>query len=261
MELRLQVLITQRCNAVCTHCDKGVGLAKMPDIEMTGEDMRRCVDAIKTENLEFKRVSISGGEPIINPHLQEILNEAAKIETMYRCRVLTNGLNSTKERREAIKLPDERFAWAPGYLDDLDDPKSGKNKRGVRYRDAVHWPFWISPADLGYEAKFENCGVRSFCGRGFDNNGFSMCGQAPILGRVLGINPYPAAGVSVREHIETAMPEICKHCMYGLKHNPKKRDKNDLFKHVTLEVAKGNLPPMSETYTKVFGDKLVQLTL
>lgn len=251
--LHVQVLTTQRCNAVCDHCDKAVGLAKLSDIEMTGEKMCEYVDDLIEQRVRVNRLSLSGGEPVVNRELQEIIDESARVPGLKLCRILTNDLNSTREKRSKIKLPDERFQWHVAPLDDLDDPKSGKNKKGVRYRDQRHFPFWISPADIGIEASFHNCSVRKFCGRGLDNMGWSMCGQAPILGRVLGIDPYPKDG-TILEKVNQPIEEICKHCVYGMG-LPKREQHHELWKQPFT---------ISPTYQKAFKRKpanFVQLSM
>lgn len=256
-QVRLQVLVTHRCNAVCDHCDKAVGLARFPDIEMTAWRMKKAVHRARRNGLKFARVTLSGGEPVVNKELQDIIEETSRMPGMEYCRVLTNDLDSTKEKREAIEFPDERFAWIKAPLDDTSDPKSGKNKPRKRYRDRIHLPYWISPADLGLESTFERCTVKSICGRGLDNKGYSMCGQAPILGRLLGVNPYPEDNDHLKEHINKPVPEICKHCIYGMR----KDDERGLRK----AALKGNVPHISETYEKAFenadGPELVQLTM
>lgn len=238
----VQVLVTQRCNAVCLHCDKAVGLARLSDIEMTEVKMSEFVDRILYEKFNVVRLSLSGGEPVVNKELQGIINQAARIPTLHICRVLTNALQSTQEKRDAIQFPDDRFIWNPSPLDDTTDPKSGKNTRGVRYRNHIHVPFFVSPADLGLEAKFENCTVKNFCGKGLDNNGWSMCGQAPILGRILGIDPYPKHG-TIKQKVRTPIEEICRHCIYGMDLN-KTEKKRLLLSHQDN--------PISPTFRKAF---------
>ncbi len=248
---RLQILITQRCNAICLHCDKAVGLANMPDMEMTTKQMRQYVDQILAEKFPTGRLSITGGEPIVSRHLQGILYEVARLPVP-KIRVYTNDLNSTREKREAIELPDDRFVWNPSPLDDLDNPLSGKNKKkdadgkAIRYRQRTHTPFWISPADIGIESKWEYCTVKDFCGKGLDGMGFSMCGQAPIIGRVLGINPYPKEG-TILEKVLKPVEEICKHCIYGM--DMGKGDKKKLLLSYGIE--------QSDTFARAFEGKPV----
>ncbi len=212
--IHVQALVTQRCNAICDYCDKAVGLAKMPDIEMTAALMRHYVDQVIQEGVIVSRITLSGGEPILNKELQDIIYEASRLPGLLNGRVLTNDLAKTKEQRGTYDMP-EPFHWSPSPLDDPYNPTSGKNQRGIRYRNRTHVKYFVSPADIGVEANFENCTVKSHCGKGLDNNGWSMCGQAPILGRILGVDPYPQEG-TILERVNKPIPEICRHCRYGV---------------------------------------------
>lgn len=247
----VQVLVTQRCNAVCLHCDKAVGYARFPEIEMTEQLMKEYVDRAIAEDFKINRITLSGGEPILNHELQGILNQCGRLPYVDQGRVLTNDLNRTREQRSKIRMPNSKFDWAPAPLDNLDDPKSGKNKPGVRYRDRTHMPYWISPKDYGVESKFEWCSIRNFCGRGLDNVGWSMCGQAPILGRILSINPYLKRD-TITEIVDTEVKGMCEHCIYGVykgEHNKAKRTAVEKFardlgveKSPTFEKALANKP-------------------
>ena len=247
--MRLQILVTQRCNAICKHCDKAVGYARLSDIEMTEDLMRGFVNEMIRQRISFLRVTLSGGEPIVNRELPGIIGQANRIRGCKDFRVLTNDLHSTAEARAAIKFPNRRWRWAPAPLDDLNDPKSGKNNPGVRYKNRVHLQFWTSPKDIGLKATFEDCGVRVWCGKGLDSCGFSMCGQAPIIGRVLGINPYPNhVKDSIFGHISKPIPEICEHCMYGCT----KADAEATWERIE----KGELPDMSPTYDRALSTRM-----
>lgn len=211
--MRIQMIATQRCNAICEHCDKAVGYARIGGLEYTEADMQRHAKQLGEQGLSVRRLTISGGEPIVNKELQGILDAAPPVR---EGRLLTNALTSTEAARHAISLP-ENWRWVPAPLDDVTDPRSGKNDATARPTGRVHHAYWISPADYGFNATFEKCGVRGYCGRGLDRNGWSMCGQAPILGPLLGINPYGAGDdVDIIDHVMTPIQDMCKHCIYGL---------------------------------------------
>ena len=217
-QMRLQVIVTQRCNAVCDYCDKAVGLVKISDMDMTEEMMREAARRCVRDNMKVRRITLSGGEPILNVELQGIIDACLDFPEMAKVRVLTNDMNVSREARSKINLPDERFHWVPSPIDDLDDPYSGKNLiDNDRVKNRIHHPFWISPDDLGMEASFKKCTIKWRCGRGVDAAGFSMCGQAGIMGRILGIDPYEHdPDASVKDHVLKPIDEICKHCKYGL---------------------------------------------
>ena len=246
----LQVLVGHACNARCEHCDKAVGYADFNDLNFTPEMMREAVTRCNDERVKVTRLTLSGGEPILNARLQEIIDEADKLKWLTLGRVLSNGMTVTEDRRSRIAFPSDVWQWAISTLDDPNDYKSGKNNHGVRYRNHVHLPYWISPADVGEEARFKWCTVRNFCGRGLDAGGFSMCGQAPILGRLLGINPYRSG--TVREQMDTPVAEICKHCIYGCKTKAAARELAD-------RAVRGEIDSISPTFKAAFERDPVEL--
>lgn len=260
-KVRIECNITWRCNARCTHCNKAIGYAKFEDSEMTVEQMRRAVDMLIDQGIEVRRFTFCGGEPILHPNLQELIDEVARLldHGLRLGRVLTNSLPATKHLRDKIKLP-KKFKWVHNPLDDPSDPLSGKNDPKARPNKRFHTPFWISPADIGMESKFENCTVKNWCGIGLDAEGFSMCGKAVMLGKLLGIDASMKEG-DIEQHVETPIEDICKHCQYGLP-GPRGRRKGPQYEiYKRHEV--GELPEVSETFEKAFAqhkeEPLVQL--
>jgi hypothetical protein len=242
---RLQVLVTHNCNARCDHCDKGVGYVKLDKFRMTAAKMKEAVDALIEQEIHIQWITFSGGEPVLSPELQGIINESARLLGLTRGRVLTNDMPIAEAKRQKIVFPDDRYEWIRAPLDNPEDPHSGKNDHRDRFAGIgrQHFPFWISPADVGLEATFEKCTVRNWCGRGLTEDGFSMCGQAPVIGEMLGIDPS-AYTDDIYEHTNTAMKEICKHCQYGLS----RRDQKKIW-HMVREEGRDAI---SETFEKVF---------
>lgn len=214
---RIECNVTYRCNAICDHCDKAVGLATFPNTEMTTEQMHRARLQFNSQGLTSRRFTICGGEPILNKELQGIIDEAAQLNGRVCGRVLSNGLNKTEKHRGRIKMPNRRWQWIINPLDNLDDPLSGKNDSEKRPNQRVHLPFWISPIDIGLKGKWEDCSIRGWCGKGLDSSGWAMCGKAGMFGRLLGIDPYGRENVDINRHVMTGIPEICQLCQYGLK--------------------------------------------
>ncbi len=228
--MRLEIAVNQLCNAACEHCNRAIGLAKFNELEMTAEQMGRAVDTMNEQETDIHHITFGGGEPVMNKQLQGILDHAARLTCLKRpgtARVLTNDMPSTIELRDSIRLPDIRFRWVPSPLRNPTDPKSGKDS---------HEPFFISPKDLGLTSKFEKCTVKGWCGKGLDACGWSMCGIAGTLGRLLGINPYTHKGFTREE-----TPGICQHCIYGLE----KDDQKSIFERAR----NGKIPAISETYS------------
>ena len=265
--VRIEANVTYRCNAVCDHCNKAVGLAKFRNADMTVEQMRRAVDMLIEQRIEVRRFTFCGGEPIVHPQLQELINEADRLPGVrYGFRVLTNGLRASEKKRAAIALP-ARFKWVVNAIDDIDDPLSGKNNAFARPNRRYHTPFWVSPADLRIEAKFENCTVKGWCGIGLDSTGFSACGKMRMFSELLGVEGACIKEGDIMEHIQKAQPEICKHCQYGLpgggRGGRRKRGMKGPAHEIDVAVRKGQMNPISPTFVAAFAqhkqEPLVQL--
>lgn len=238
-EIRLQILTTQRCTAQCNFCDKAVGLARLPKVETTTEDIRVAVDELIRQGIRVNRFTISGGEPVLCRDLQGILDQLDRMPGAKR--VLTTGMDVIEPLRAKIRLP-KGASWVVSPLDNQANPLSGKNNRKHPSRKRYHLPYWLSPADIGLNATWEKCENRGWCGKGLDGQGWSMCGQAPILGAILGIDPYMPirAGGDIMAHVNTPIPEMCKHCQYGLT----KKERKGVYEAFD----RGELPEMSETF-------------
>ena len=75
--IRIESTITFRCNAVCWGCNKAVGLSSFTkDTEMTSAQMRRAVEQANKQGLRVDKITISGGEPIVNP--EDAFKQGAK---------------------------------------------------------------------------------------------------------------------------------------------------------------------------------------
>ena len=116
---RVQWSITGRCNYNCRHCFMSAPDYKGEDLTL--EQSERILDGIA--HCGIRRVSLTGGEPFVNPHFYEILDKMRErgiwLETLY-----SNG-----------KLIDERL------LDELE-------KRGMQPNfhisfDGVRWHDWL----------------------------------------------------------------------------------------------------------------------
>ncbi len=87
------------CNLRCPFCLEGSVPGNNRLEFMLAEEARRFMDEAMTLGVE--RFSFTGGEPFVNPHLLEILNEALERRP---CLVLTNGTEPLLNRIGKIKL-------------------------------------------------------------------------------------------------------------------------------------------------------------
>lgn len=242
---RIECNVTFRCNAICNSCNKGVGLVRFEDTDMTVPQMKRAVDQLIEQKIHVPRFTFCGGEPILNKNLQGLIDEVARLPTLQFGRILTNGMPVSKPLRDKIKLPDKRFFWVENPLDDPNDPLSGKKQRRKRPNGRVHSPFWISPVDVGKHSEFKYCRVQGWCGIGLDSTGWSMCGKAVMFGKLFGIDPTMKEG-DIIQHARTPIEDLCKHCQYGLEDGLK--GERELYR---LNKS-GKLPDISPTFVEAF---------
>lgn len=243
MKIRIECNVTQRCNARCDHCNKAVGYSDNLFPDMTLKQMRLAVDLLIEQRIHVTRFTFCGGEPILHQDLQAMVFEVARLPGLRRGRLLTNDMPVTQAKRDAIELP-PHFRWVKQPLDDPTDPYSGKNKKDGRANKRYHLPFWISPKDLGIQSTFEECSIRTWCGIGLDALGFSMCGKATMLARLLEQRDVARWDGDIGEHVLTPIHSICDHCQYGCTRSTQ----HEIYdRHQS-----GELQAISETFEEAF---------
>jgi hypothetical protein len=188
-----EVNATQRCNAVCEHCDRLVGLIKLHDTDVTEAQMEKAVDVMQKVGYNPARVAVAGGEPAVNPELTGIIKQLGRLNR--NIAVLTNGVSNY----ELPKHPNRRRRiWF----------------REAHLKDKKHVPFLVSPTDAGMRTH-RTCSIQQKCGICFTAFGFTMCPVADSLGHVLRINPYKETPTAER------IMDICKHCPHSVRKGPR----------------------------------------
>lgn len=186
MDWNIEFEATYRCNTTCKYCNRLVGVIDLgKDSDLTPDQVRYACRMLKEMRFYPIRVKISGGEPELNPHIKEIA-EIIKISFRRSIKHLWILMNGIEDKPEVVGL-EERI-----------NPLPKKN----------HDPFLVSPVDAGLEHHqvIHACLNRSQTGPAFDCHGFTFCALAPILGRLLRINPYKPYPVFDQDY------RICRHC-------------------------------------------------
>jgi radical SAM protein with 4Fe4S-binding SPASM domain len=94
--IKIQIEATSKCNLRCSSCSHSK--EKNSGQHLTGNELRKVLHRL---HWSPAKVTISGiGEPLINPHLFELVDILA--ERGIRCEFYTNGTLLTKPIREAI---------------------------------------------------------------------------------------------------------------------------------------------------------------
>lgn len=96
----LQWHVTDRCNLACRHCYREAPKAELglPDLRRVWENFLDFVGAVPHEKA---RVQLAGGEPMLSPHLFEVLNWAASAGLS--ARILSNGVLIDRQAAANLK--------------------------------------------------------------------------------------------------------------------------------------------------------------
>ncbi|NPB06622.1 MAG: GTP 3',8-cyclase MoaA [Aquificae bacterium] len=98
----LRLSLTDRCNLRCSFCmPPGKRYEFLPSRRlMSPEKIERLVKAFVT--LGVKKVRLTGGEPLLRPDLEEVVERLARLEGLNDLALTTNGVN-LENRLESLK--------------------------------------------------------------------------------------------------------------------------------------------------------------
>jgi pyruvate-formate lyase-activating enzyme len=82
------VEITARCDLACPVCLAGAGR----DWDMPAGDFRRVLDGLIRAEWQVDILTLSGGEPLVHPHILDLVDEVASRPQIVRTSISTNGL-------------------------------------------------------------------------------------------------------------------------------------------------------------------------
>lgn len=227
MLVNLSMNITYRCNTVCAHCNRGIGVLDWDGVpDMTLDDAERLAHGIEKSEHTVSKIKFMGGEPSLHPQLKELteifLPHCKKIW------IVTNGT-----AKSWPKMSDQVFI----------------KKQPLNRKD--HYPTFVSPADLGLEPlmikDINRCRAMTLCGRGVEPEGFTQCSLARTIVTALGRDPTP---IFHDEPVVEADYEICKHCPVAL----------GRWGNITMafRVAMGEIPCPTKSFVKVASGKTLQ---
>ncbi len=77
----LRVSLTDRCNLRCTYCMPADGLAWLPTPDVLTDDEVVRLVRVAVERLGVRKLRFTGGEPLLRPHLVDIIRAAAALRT------------------------------------------------------------------------------------------------------------------------------------------------------------------------------------
>jgi hypothetical protein len=170
--------ITYSCNLRCYNCNRSCEQDPSND-RMSLEQVRHFLEESRAGRVQWKRISVAGGEPTNHPQVLEIMNLVLAYRSRYfpKARVLlkTNGYG---ERVNKV------LSLLPPGVQVMNTAKNAKVQ--ARFQT-----FNVAPIDVeGYEgADFSNaCYVTWSCGLGVTPYGYYPCAVAGAIDRTFGLD-------------------------------------------------------------------------
>lgn len=108
--------ITSRCNLNCPICISDAG----PSCDMTVEQFKDLIDALIRAERQIDILNLSGGEPLLHPHLLAMVDEALLRPQIIRVSISTNGLELLR-RPELLRQLRQRNVVVSLQFDGFDD--------------------------------------------------------------------------------------------------------------------------------------------
>lgn len=122
----LRISLTDRCNLRCVYCMPKEGLQWQPRADqLSVEEMVRVVETAAQGGV--RRVRLTGGEPLVHPHIVEIVRRIASISKIEEVSLTTNAMLL---ERLAQPLADAGLKRVNISLDSLDADKFRRITRG-----------------------------------------------------------------------------------------------------------------------------------
>ena len=122
----LRISVTDRCNLRCVYCMPKEGLRWQPRADqLSAEEIARVVETAAQGGV--KRVRLTGGEPLVHPHIVEIVRRIASINGIEEVSLTTNAMLL---ERLAQPLADAGLKRVNISLDSLDVDKFRQITRG-----------------------------------------------------------------------------------------------------------------------------------
>src|SRR5574340_194912 len=122
----LRISVTDRCNLRCVYCMPREGLEWQPrENQLSVDEIARVVEAAARGGV--KRVRLTGGEPLVHPHIVEIVRCIASVDGVEDVSLTTNAMLL---ERLAAPLADAGLRRSNISLDTLSPEKFKSITRG-----------------------------------------------------------------------------------------------------------------------------------
>lgn len=240
-KIKIDVILTNRCNLQCSACMFGTNTNKIPKSEYDFNQFKEDITYLAQWKETIQVLVFLGGEPTVNPNWYSYIVFAKKLLPTTELWMITNGLilNKEKEYLKFIKALNVRVLLSE-YPENRKDIQELNHKLDLYHIDwcylqAEHTPqfkaMFTAPITTLQPINKDVAKTHIDCGYGclYINNGyFGACGiqySIPMRNQLFGTNYkidlLPIKSIKSKEElVELPMswhPDICKYCQPGTK--------------------------------------------
>lgn len=187
----LEYYVSLGCVNCCVGCSHGAPIRKgLIDIGTFKVDVERMAKIVK-----IRRFALSGGEPLLHPQIEELIEIAKFLDIAKEIMVLTNGLLLDKQPESFWeKLDVLRVSRYPGQLKDkqIKEWKSHAEHYGAEFLcldiPKFYKPFFNKPREEeDIIDLFKNCPYYNKCSAIY-NGWYYPCSQASFYPEIVGLS-------------------------------------------------------------------------
>ncbi|MBI2505302.1 MAG: radical SAM protein [Candidatus Latescibacteria bacterium] len=204
------------CNLECAHCYIESSPRNDRLVYLTPDDLKVYLDEIERGGWQTREIGFTGGEPFMNPHLIDMLEEC--LHRGFEVLVLTNGMRPMMKQAASLISLRYRYGKQLTFRVSLDHYQSEVHERergvrsweptvaGLRWLAANGFPFAVAGRRLTGETEEE---LRTGYGRLFAELGLALDAADP--GHLV---IFPEMDLTIE------VPEITTHCWNILEISP-----------------------------------------
>ena len=197
----IEIDITYRCDLKCYNCDRSCRQAPSDD-DMSVEQIQGFIEQSEKQDHNWKRIRIMGGEPLLHPDIETILDIFHKYKIKHpdtEIEIFTNGISKEKE----ILIP-AGIKIHSTFKTDMHNDKFE--------------PYNLAPVDIfSNETNYTSgCWITSYCGLGLNKFGYYPCASGAAIDRVFGFDVGQRNIPNSSEKMNESRFMLCRFCGHYL---------------------------------------------
>lgn len=193
----LEINVTDDCQLRCKQCNRLCDVAARANYILISAIEKMC-----SEIPRMKRICIAGGEPMMHPAIEEIINIIKTADIADEILLLTNGV-SLASYSDSLGEKYGITVW-----------NSSKKSKPPKHTLLTT----VAPVDLNlYGIKDpKQCDILKRCGLGYSSDGYYPCCISAAIGRIFGIHGAGSFSKLTEEKYNELIDQTCRYCGYYL---------------------------------------------